>query len=98
MFATEASIILTDAGMDVTDDQDSSQLGEALRSRQIIAQAEGMIMEREAISEDNPTPCSVISHVDLAGRCASAQKTSWPPPANLRHASNPRRPVGGEHG
>jgi len=50
VFATEASVILTNAGVDVSDDQLASRLAEALRTRQIIAQAEGVIMERERVS------------------------------------------------
>jgi anti-anti-sigma factor len=52
VFATEASVILTSAGVDVSDDQLATRLAEALRNRQIIAQAEGVIMEREGISEE----------------------------------------------
>jgi anti-anti-sigma factor len=52
MFATEASVILTSAGVDVSDDQLALRLFEALRMRQIIALAEGVIMERENVSEE----------------------------------------------
>ena len=52
VFAGEASLILTKAGMDVTDDEVSTRLGEAQRVRRVIAQAEGIIMEREGIPED----------------------------------------------
>jgi anti-anti-sigma factor len=52
MFATEASVILTSAGVDVSDDQLATRLFEALRMRQIIALAEGVIMERENVSEE----------------------------------------------
>jgi anti-anti-sigma factor len=53
IFATEASLILRDAGADVSDDQLSEQVQEALGARQIIAHAEGVIMEREGISADD---------------------------------------------
>lgn len=52
IFATEASLILRDAGVDVSDEQCSGRLREALRSRQIIAQAQGVVMERNGISEE----------------------------------------------
>lgn len=53
IFATEASIILKDAGVDVSDDQLSERVQEALEARRIIAEAEGVIMERENISADD---------------------------------------------
>jgi anti-anti-sigma factor len=52
VFATEASVILTEAGADVTDDQLSSRFQEALRTREVIAQAQGVIMERDGVGED----------------------------------------------
>jgi len=52
IFATEASVILRQAGADVSEDQLSGRLAEALRSRQVIAQAQGVLMEREGIGED----------------------------------------------
>jgi GAF domain-containing protein len=51
VFATEASIILTDAGAGVTDDQLAGRLQAALQARSIIAQAQGVIMEREGVGE-----------------------------------------------
>jgi anti-anti-sigma factor len=53
VFASEASMILTTAGADVTDEQLSRRLNEALRTRQVIAQAEGVIMERRGVDEDS---------------------------------------------
>jgi anti-anti-sigma factor len=50
IFATEASIILRDAGADVADDQLSELMQAALESRQTVARAEGVVMEREGIS------------------------------------------------
>ncbi len=52
IFATEASLILRHAGVDVSDEQCSERLDEALRSRQVIAQAQGVVMERNGISEE----------------------------------------------
>lgn len=51
-FATEASVILRDAGVGAADDHLLRRLGEALRTRQVIAQAQGVVMEREGVSED----------------------------------------------
>lgn len=52
IFATEASLILMHAGVDVSDEQCSGRLTDALRSRQVIAQAQGVVMERDGISEE----------------------------------------------
>ncbi len=52
VFATEASLILSHAGLDVSDEQGSLRLEEALRSRQVIAQAQCVVMERDGVSED----------------------------------------------
>ena len=52
VFAVEASLILTRAGLAVTDEQLAQRLGESLRIRRVIAQAEGVIMEREGIGAD----------------------------------------------
>jgi hypothetical protein len=51
LLATEASALLAHAGLGVTDDQMTIRLQDALRSREIIAEAKGVIMEREDISE-----------------------------------------------
>lgn len=51
VFATEASNILTHAGLEFTDDQLTDRLQGALRTREIIAVAQGVIMEREDIGE-----------------------------------------------
>jgi anti-anti-sigma factor len=53
IFAFEASIILRDTGVDVSDRQLSWRLDEALRARRLIAQAQGVMMEREGISEED---------------------------------------------
>jgi hypothetical protein len=51
-FATEVSSILTDAGVDISDDRRSERFQASLRSREIIAQAQGVIMDREGITEE----------------------------------------------
>ena len=53
VFAAEASLILAGAGVDVTDEQLSSRRNEALTTRRLIAQAEGVIMEREGVEADD---------------------------------------------
>ncbi len=53
IFASETSTILRDAGAAVSDDQLSEQVRKALETRQIIARAEGVIMEREAVSAED---------------------------------------------
>jgi len=53
VFAAEASLILAGAGVDVTDEQLSSRRNEALAARRVIAQAEGVIMEREGVEADD---------------------------------------------
>ena len=50
VFATEASNILTDIGVAMTDELTGRFQG-ALRTRQIIAEAQGVIMERQDIGE-----------------------------------------------
>ncbi|HEX3979688.1 MAG TPA: GAF and ANTAR domain-containing protein, partial [Acidimicrobiales bacterium] len=50
-FATGASTILADSGVDVSDDERSERIQRALRSRELIAQAQGVIMERHGITE-----------------------------------------------
>jgi anti-anti-sigma factor len=51
LLATGASNVLTVAGADVGDDQLASRVQGALRTREIIAEAQGVIMEREDIGE-----------------------------------------------
>lgn len=51
MFAAEASIVLTDAGVHVTEDAFAGRLQEALRTREIIALAQGVLMERAGLTE-----------------------------------------------
>jgi anti-anti-sigma factor len=52
VFAGEASTILAQAGIDVSDDQIDRRLADALSSRAIIAQAQGVIMARGKISAE----------------------------------------------
>lgn len=53
LFATEASGILTDAAVDVSAEQVAGRLYGVLRSREVIAQAQGVVMEREGVSAED---------------------------------------------
>jgi len=50
-FAAEVSTILAETGVDVSDGERSERFHRALRSREVIAQAQGVIMEREGVDE-----------------------------------------------
>jgi hypothetical protein len=52
LFAREASVILSDARADVTDQEFDDRMGQALRTRELISQAQGVIMHRDGIGED----------------------------------------------
>jgi ANTAR domain/GAF domain len=52
VFAQQASVILSDAGAGVSDTQMASRFQEALRSREVITLAKGIIMGREGIDEE----------------------------------------------
>lgn len=51
VLATQASSILFEAGADGTQPELSRRLAEALRSREVIAQAQGVLMARDGIGE-----------------------------------------------
>jgi anti-anti-sigma regulatory factor len=53
VFAHQASVILSDARADVSDNQMAIRFQEALRSREVITLAKGIIMEREGIDEES---------------------------------------------
>jgi anti-anti-sigma factor len=53
VFARKASIILSDARAGVTDAELGTRFQEALRSREIVAIAQGIIMERERVSQED---------------------------------------------
>ncbi len=52
IFASEASTVLTDAGVETTDEQLALGLTDALRSREVIAQAQGILMKRDGLDAD----------------------------------------------
>jgi anti-anti-sigma factor len=49
VFASEASSVLTNAGAGVTDEQLAGRLVEALHAREIISQAQGVLMKRDGV-------------------------------------------------
>ncbi len=49
LFATQASTILTDAGVDLVNADFASRISEALRSREMIAFAQGVVMARSHV-------------------------------------------------
>lgn len=51
VFAEEASAILTDAGVGVSDDQLAARLQHSLLARETIAVAQGVVMEREGVDQ-----------------------------------------------
>ena len=53
VFATEASNILSDAGVQMNDDQMTGRFEGALRTREIIAETQGVIIERQDVGEDD---------------------------------------------
>ena len=53
LFATEASGILTDAAVDISAEEVGRRLYGVLRSREVIAQAQGVVMGREGISAED---------------------------------------------
>jgi hypothetical protein len=52
VFAREASVILSDAQVDMADQQLDDRMNLALRNRELISQAQGVIMHRDGIEED----------------------------------------------
>ncbi len=50
LFATQASGILEDAGAHIPDEDVAAKLRDALRSREVIAQAQGVLMAREQLT------------------------------------------------
>ena len=52
VFAAETSTILTETRADVTGEEQGVRIQAALRVRRAIAQAQGVIMEREGVSQD----------------------------------------------
>jgi anti-anti-sigma regulatory factor len=72
LFAQKASVILSDGGAGVTDGEMAIRFQEALRSREVIALARGILMEREGVDEDGAFEAllrlSLYSGESLRGR------------------------------
>jgi ANTAR domain/GAF domain len=89
VYARKASVILTDARPSVTDAQFAVRFQEALRSREIIATAKGIVMERESLSEDdaftNLLRQSMKSGVSLLNRAESFALSTGRPKIGCEH-------------
>lgn len=59
LFATQAATVLTDAGVDLVDADFASRISEALQAREVIAQAQGVVMARQHVSS---TQAAAILH------------------------------------
>ena len=79
-FATEVSAILTDAGVDVSDDRRSERFQASLRSREVIAQAQGVIMDRQGITEEEAYTGSVSTPSAPGSHCGRGPRRSSGPP------------------
>jgi anti-anti-sigma regulatory factor len=89
VYARKASVILTDARASVTDAQLAVRFQEALRSREIIATAKGIVMEREGLNEDdaftNLLRQSIKSGVSLRNRAESFALSTGQPEIECEH-------------
>jgi signal transduction protein with GAF and PtsI domain len=52
LFATQTEILLGVAGAEVSDEQRTARIADALRSREVIALATGVLMERDGATQD----------------------------------------------
>jgi anti-anti-sigma factor len=97
IFASEASTILGDAGLDTTEEELASKLAEVLRTRQIIAQAQGVLMERDGVGEHDAYTAlrrfSVEHGSPLSQRARDVVESARRPPT-----APEGRPSAGEHG
>ncbi len=79
IFAFEASIILRHTRVDVSDRELSWRLDEALRARRLIAQAQGVMIGAEGISEEDAfTELRGLGNA-MASPFTSGRPTSWAP-------------------
>jgi anti-anti-sigma factor len=53
MFASQASGILTDSGIDISDEQRDTRVSDALVAREVIAQAQGMLMSGQHLNAED---------------------------------------------
>ena len=75
LIAAEASMVLSESGITVSDDSLAHRLRRALEARQVIAQAQGVIMERRGIDSDSAyrhlLAFSRSSHVTLLSKAGA---------------------------
>ena len=69
-FAAQATTILTDAGVGTTDQEVTERLAAALRGREVIAQAQGVLMSRGHINPSDANTLMRHSAVDGGRRLA----------------------------
>jgi anti-anti-sigma regulatory factor len=88
-FAAKASSILGDARAGVTDAQLAARFHQALRNREIIATAKGIVMERESLDEDdafeNLLRQSIKSGVSLLTRAEAFARSTGQPELEREH-------------
>jgi hypothetical protein len=53
VFAAEASAILTDSGVGLPDSDMATRLQQALKTRELIAMAQGVVMERDGVGQND---------------------------------------------
>ena len=92
LFATEASTILTEAGSDVADEQVANRFHQALQSRKLIAQAQGVLMERSGVSEDEAF--DLLRHFSAGTNTALQARAGDVVESALRPLADPRAAAG----
>jgi anti-anti-sigma factor len=105
VFAVEASAVLTAAAEDMTAAQAAGRLREALRTRQVIALAQGMVMERDRVDEDRAYTTlrrfSARTGRPLRERAedvVASTRWSLPPPDRMPHPASGTVPSGTRDG
>jgi hypothetical protein len=82
VFARKASALLSDARVGVSDSQMAIRFQDALRSREIISLAKGVIMEREGVGEDGAFSAllrlSLYQGVPLRGQAEAIVRSTGP--------------------
>ncbi len=82
IFAEKASVILSDARAGVSDTQMAIRFQEALRSREIVSLAKGIIMERDGV--DAEAAFNTLLHLSLADGVSLLQRATTMMHAALR--------------
>jgi GAF domain-containing protein len=91
LFAQQASGILADAGVDVSDQELAERISRALQSRQTIAHAQGVLMERDGIESDAASAVLIRAAraankplVEHAAEVVASARRRTPPPGTRR--------------